>query len=125
MDINIKPLLSGEARKLAFDYELPVEHEESGYVLAKNARVQGEIKDMGGYMQLDAECVIGYETECARCLKKIDGECSIRFVRPVAVKLEKDNEEEALTKEARIYNGLKTISLTSGAGKTGQPLVKE
>ena len=31
----------------------------------------------------------------------------------------------SLTKEARIYNGLKTISLTSGAGKTGQPLVKE
>ena len=29
-----------------------------------------------------------------------------------------------LTKEARIYNGLKTISLTSRAGKTGQPLVK-
>ena len=28
-------------------------------------------------------------------------------------------------KEARIYNGKKTISLTSGAGKTGQPLVKE
>jgi len=27
--------------------------------------------------------------------------------------------------EARIYNGLKTISLRSGAGKTGQPLVKE
>ena len=26
------------------------------------------------------------------------------------------------TKVARIYNGLKTISLTSGAGKTGQPL---
>ena len=31
----------------------------------------------------------------------------------------------SLTKEARIYNGVKTISLTSGAGKTGQPLVKE
>ena len=27
--------------------------------------------------------------------------------------------------EARIYNGEKTISLTSGAGKTGQLLVKE
>ena len=25
----------------------------------------------------------------------------------------------SLTKEARIYNGLKTISLTSGAGKSG------
>ena len=30
----------------------------------------------------------------------------------------------SLKKEARIYNGEKTISLTSGAGKTGQPLVK-
>ena len=31
----------------------------------------------------------------------------------------------SLTKEANIYNGEKTICLTSGAGKTGQPLVKE
>ena len=31
----------------------------------------------------------------------------------------------SLTKEARIYDGEKTVSLTSGAGKTGQSLVKE
>ena len=31
----------------------------------------------------------------------------------------------SLTNEARIYNGEKTISLTSGAGKTGQPFVKK
>ena len=31
----------------------------------------------------------------------------------------------SLTKEVRIYDGLKTISLTSSAGKPGQPLVKE
>ena len=30
-----------------------------------------------------------------------------------------------LTKEARIYNGEKTISLKSGAGKTGQSFVRE
>ena len=30
-----------------------------------------------------------------------------------------------LTKKARTYSGEKTISLTSGAGKIGQPLVKE
>ena len=29
------------------------------------------------------------------------------------------------TKEATIYNGKKTTSLTSGAGKTGQQRVKE
>ena len=31
----------------------------------------------------------------------------------------------SLTKEASIYNTEKTISLTNGAGKTGQPRVKE
>ena len=31
----------------------------------------------------------------------------------------------SLTKEARIYSGEKTISLTSGAGKTGQPLTSK
>ena len=34
-------------------------------------------------------------------------------------------ETLSLTKVAIIYNGEKTISLTSGAGKTGQPPVKE
>ena len=34
-------------------------------------------------------------------------------------------EQLMFDKEARVYNGEKTISLTSGAGKTGQPLVKE
>ena len=31
----------------------------------------------------------------------------------------------SLTKEVKIYTEEKTISLTSGAGKTGQPLVKD
>ena len=31
----------------------------------------------------------------------------------------------SLTKEAKIYDGEKTISSTSDAGKTGQPCVKE
>jgi len=34
-------------------------------------------------------------------------------------------ETLSLTKEARLYKREKTISLTNGAGKTGQPLVKE
>ena len=31
----------------------------------------------------------------------------------------------SLTKEARIYNGEKTLTLAIGAGKIGQPLVKQ
>ena len=40
-------------------------------------------------------------------------------------RVSRDNEKTYLTKEARLYNGEKTIYLTSGAGKAGQPLVKE
>ena len=41
--------------------------------------------------------------------------------------MEKIIANEATAKQliSRIYNGLQTISLTSGAGKTGQPLGKE
>ena len=38
---------------------------------------------------------------------------------------DKSMDTLSLTKEARIYNGEKTISLTSYAGKTSQPLVKD
>ena len=31
----------------------------------------------------------------------------------------------SLTREVKMYNGENTVSLTSGAGKTGQPHVKE
>ena len=34
-------------------------------------------------------------------------------------------ETLSLTKEAKIYNGEKTVSSTSGAGKNGQLCVKE
>ena len=37
----------------------------------------------------------------------------------------KNKQTKKPIKETRIYNGEKTTSLTSGAGKTGQPLVKE
>ena len=36
----------------------------------------------------------------------------------------KPRDTLSLTKEARIYNDERPISLTSGAGKTGQPLEK-
>ena len=41
------------------------------------------------------------------------------------IKIHAPMDTLSLTKEARIYDGEKTISLTSGAGKPGQPLVNE
>ena len=50
-----------------------------------------------------------------------NGECQLQ---DTGYSVRKEVNTLSSTKKARIYNGLKTISLTSGAGKTGQPLVK-
>ena len=94
MEISVKPLLRGEKRSIEFSYEIPFEWNENGYELDKNASICGEVKDMGGYMLLRAECKVSYRTTCARCLKELSGECSVEFERPVATKLEADNDEE-------------------------------
>ena len=49
----------------------------------------------------------------------------LNFTNCISFAIHAHMDTLSLTKEARIYNGLKTISLTSGAGKSGQPLVKE
>ncbi len=94
MEISVKPLVRGEQRSVQFSYSIPLDYSENGYELASEAEINGEIKDMGGYMQLDADCTVSYRTQCARCLKALEGECSIRFTRPIAMKLESDNDEE-------------------------------
>ena len=66
MEINLKPLLSSEERKITFSYGIPIDYCENGYKLSDLVEVSGEVKDMGGYMVLDAKASVKYETECAR-----------------------------------------------------------
>lgn len=94
MDINVKPLLCGEKRVIEFSYAIPLEYSENGYTVSGDALVTGEIKDMGGYMQLTSECKAEYKTQCARCLKELSGVCTVSFVRPVAARLESEDEED-------------------------------
>ncbi len=94
MDINIKPLLSSEERKITFSYEIPLSYSENGYVISEPVKVSGDVKDMGGYMVLSARAEVSYKTECARCLKSLNGSCETAFVRTVAVSLEADDDED-------------------------------
>ena len=80
-----------------------------------------EAKGKGGkerYIHLNAEF-----QRIARSDKKA-------FLRDQCKEIYENNIHEPMvtlssTKETRIYNGKKIDSLTSGAGKIGQPLVKE
>lgn len=94
MDINIKPLLSSEKREISFSYSIPLSYSENGYELTEPVAVIGSVKDMGGYMVLSAKASVKYVTECARCLKKLDGCCKVDFTRTVAVSLEAEDGED-------------------------------
>ena len=94
MDINVRPLLTSEKREVVFSYEIPLEYNENGYEMADNAKIDGIVKDMGGYVLLTAKCRVNYKTQCARCLKPVFGECEIEFERPVATKLESEDTED-------------------------------
>lgn len=97
MDISVKPLLNGEKREIILSFDIPLEYSDNGYDISEPIRVEGDIKDMGGYILLQAKCTARYNTKCARCLKPLTGECEISFERPVATKLAtEDTEEEYL-----------------------------
>lgn len=112
MDINMKPLLSGEKRLIEFSYDIPLEYSENGYEIVGDAHVEGAVKDMGGYMLLNSVCKASYKTQCARCLKELTGECSVEFERPVAARLESEDEEEEylLVGEGSVINIDEAIS---------------
>ena len=111
MNIDIKSLLCGEKREIEFSYTIPLDYSENGYTVSGDAQVDGSVKDMGGYMQLASECKAQYKTQCARCLKALDGVCSVSFVRTVATKLEsEDDEEYLLVGEGSVINIDEAIS---------------
>ena len=97
MDISVKPLLNGEKREIELSFDIPLDYSEDGYEISEPLNVTGAVKDMGGYILLEAKCSARYKTRCARCLEPINGVCEITFERPIATKLEaEDTEEEYL-----------------------------
>ncbi len=91
MVIDVSPLLRGEKSRITFDYMLkPIPMDRINF--KNDAHIVGEITDSAGYMQLNAEAHLSYETECDRCLDPVSGEFVLDFERVVA-------DEGTLTEE--------------------------
>ncbi len=83
MVLDVRPLLRGEKNKLTFDYMLPpIQMDRVSFM--GDARIEGEITNSAGYMQLYATAHLAYETECDRCLDPVSGEFVLDFERVVA-----------------------------------------
>ena len=90
MVIDMRPILVGETKKIALDYdfsltdsEFPFDTAIDGVVFAKPAHIDGEIVNMGGYIRLRAAVSVDYDAECARCLKPLSRSFTVEFERTV------------------------------------------
>ena len=99
MFIDMKPILSGETDKIAFDME--GELSEGAGELAQNydivftdpIKVKGEVKNFSGYMTFEMTVHVRYRTKCARCLKELFREAEYHMEKNVAVKGSLQNED--------------------------------
>ena len=106
MILDVVPLLRGEKNRITFEYKLaPIPMDRVKFM--DDAHVTGEITDSAGYMQLIAEAHLAYETECDRCLDKVDGTFTLDFERVVADEgtLTEEQIEENVDEYVIVENG--------------------
>ncbi len=101
MAIDMRTLLSGEVTKLPLDYSFSLtegdfgfDTEVNGVVFTTPATLRGEIVNMGGYIGLSATVSVGYNAECARCLKPLSRSFEVELERTVVNRGELVNTAE-------------------------------
>ena len=103
MFIDVKPILSGLTDTIEFDYKLPPIEGFNGIEFFEEITVKGKIKNMAGYMTLEAFASVPYQTACARCTKELSGIFEHEFSRTLATKLQNDeNDEYLMITESRV-----------------------
>ena len=103
MKLDLRPLIAGE-RRMAFDYELPLDTSSSdtvGYLhgvgFPSPMKVSGEITNTAGYMRAYVSLSVDYEAECARCLTPVSGSFTLDLEKTLATKdMTADIPEERL-----------------------------
>ena len=105
MKIDMTPMLSGKTDLIPLDYAFDLEEEIYGVRFPRPIRVKGEIKNSAGYMELRLTAEIEYQTDCARCLKEIDGVLPLEFCRGVADEetlVSEDNDDYILLEDGQL-----------------------
>ncbi len=78
MKLDLRPLLAGD-RRLEFAYQLEpdISADPSSFLYGVDfpspMKVEGEITNTAGYMQLNLTLEVAYQASCARCLAPVSG----------------------------------------------------
>ncbi len=96
MQLDMSPILSGERTLLpfSFPYTPSLGEDFPDVTFAENLIVEGNVRDMAGYMCLTLEAHIPYRSMCARCLAEVSGTFDVAITKDVAVKELLQEEEQ-------------------------------
>lgn len=101
--LDVAGLLRGEEREIFFDVLLTPELDVEGIEVNTPSRIKGTAVNLSGYMELDAELTVEYQTHCSRCLAPVERVMTHRITAPIAETLENmDNEEYIIPESGNI-----------------------
>jgi uncharacterized protein len=98
MKINILPLLRGEKDKITFSYSCEAK-DFSPDISEGEININGYIKNFSGYMLLEGDIDMAFSALCGRCAKTSKHSVKTSFSRPVAQKLNQEDDEYILASE--------------------------
>ena len=98
MKINILPLLRGEKDLIPFSYTDTL----NGYaedIQGGAMAVSGKVKNFSGYMLLEGEVDMHFAAVCGRCSKSTEHTLKAAFSRPVAQRLNEEDDDYIIAEE--------------------------
>ena len=103
MRIDMTPMLSSRSDRLDFSFEYEGENGMfEGISFDKPVSVVGHVSEKAGCMLLTLKASGSYDTECARCLKKLHRELTFDLLKNVAVSgslQDEDNDDYVIVED--------------------------
>ncbi len=96
MQLDMSSILSGEVRNLPFTFQYTPSLAEDfpDVTFGADTTVEGNVRDLAGYMCLTLEAHIPYTSMCARCLLAVQGVFDLVLTKDVAIKEQLQEQEQ-------------------------------
>lgn len=104
MILDVSGVLGTESARLDFKREFDLRPESISVSEICHAEIEGSFVNSAGYALLTAKLRVSYETECARCLEKLDRVLETEISYPVAESLENNDNDDYLIPEGGRIN---------------------
>lgn len=108
-NLDLRRLIAGEIVNLPFEYRFCGFKPDTGISEVKpegDAVLEGSLTNNAGYIRLDAELILRYNTACARCAAELERTLQVPVERNVAIRgqLQDDDTDDYLIVDGEVLD---------------------